>query len=71
MKLRNKILLMALVFALSLVFEGCGRGTIRTRTHNPSDRSVTLIKRPKRKRFKGRKKAVKSKKYNRAPSKYN
>ncbi|MEM0997628.1 MAG: hypothetical protein AAGN35_11130 [Bacteroidota bacterium] len=51
---------------LSLIsLSGC-RSSSRVRTLNPGDRSVTVVKRPKRRAIKGRTKAVTTRRYNRA-----
>jgi hypothetical protein len=57
--------LAVLMMATVMVGAGCGRGYIRSRTHNPGDRSVTIVKRPSYKGVSGRSKAVTSTKYNR------
>lgn len=65
----KKHLLYGLAFSMLLsmaaMSTGC-RGTIRARTLNPGDRSVTTVKKQKRRPIKGRRKAVVSRKYNRA-----
>ena len=63
----KKYLIYGLAFSMLLVLfslSSC-RGTIRSRTHNPGDRSITIVKRPKRQKIKGRKKVVVTRKYNR------
>lgn len=47
-----------------LVSSGCGRGYMRTRTHKPGDRSVTIVKRPKYKGVSGRTQPVTTTKQN-------
>lgn len=50
---------------MATVMVGCGRGYMRTRTHKPGDRSVTIVKRPSYKGVSGRSKPVTTTKYNR------
>lgn len=57
--------LAAITLVAAVSVSGCGRGSIRTRTHHHGDRSVTIVKRPHRSPIKGRKKAVTTTKYNR------
>jgi MFS superfamily sulfate permease-like transporter len=61
-------LAVAMLLSLTSISVSSCRSSTRVRTLNPGDRSVTVVKRPKRKRIKGRTKAVTTRKYNRAPS---
>jgi hypothetical protein len=53
-----------MLLSMAAISSGC-RGTIRARTLNPGDRSVTTVKKHKRSAIKGRHKPVVSRKYNR------
>ena len=63
----QKFLTYGLVLLMSvtmMMVSGCGRGYMRTRTHKPGDRSVTIVKRPKYKGVSGRSQPVTTTKYN-------
>jgi hypothetical protein len=46
--------LVLLMSATMILSSGCGRGYMRTRTHKPGDRSVTIVRKPKYKGVSGR-----------------
>ena len=61
-------LAIAMLMTLTSLSVSSCRSSTRVRTLNPGDRSVTVVRKPKRKRIKGRTKAVTTRRYNRAPS---